>query len=60
MKAKSTDDIQAQLDRLTKMKDGKMKSELKLWLNQRMRILSTLLSSTGGDGGKDELQQRGN
>mmetsp|Transcript_33926 Transcript_33926/g.48183 ORF Transcript_33926/g.48183 Transcript_33926/m.48183 type:complete len:143 (+) Transcript_33926:162-590(+) len=42
MKAKSADEIKAQLDRLNKMKGSSMKAELKKWLGQRLRILKGL------------------
>mmetsp|Transcript_19940 Transcript_19940/g.29533 ORF Transcript_19940/g.29533 Transcript_19940/m.29533 type:complete len:149 (-) Transcript_19940:493-939(-) len=48
MKAKSSEDVQAQLDRLEKMKGSSMKAELKRWLNQRLRILGEIKKS-GGD-----------
>jgi|Transcript_27841 outer membrane cobalamin receptor len=41
-KAKSEDDVQKQIDRLTKMAGGKMKAELKQWLSQRLNILKQL------------------
>mmetsp|Transcript_16840 Transcript_16840/g.18776 ORF Transcript_16840/g.18776 Transcript_16840/m.18776 type:complete len:93 (+) Transcript_16840:423-701(+) len=41
-KAKSHDDVQAQITRLTGMKGGKMRDELKKWLNQRLAILTQL------------------
>jgi protein disulfide-isomerase A6 len=45
MKVKSADEVKAQVDRLTKMKDGKMKPELKGWLIQRLNILKQLSES---------------
>lgn len=47
---KSGEEIQAQIDRLEKMKGSSMKAELKAWLNQRVRILKQMLPE-----GKDEL-----
>lgn len=44
-KAKSAEDVQKQVDRLTKMSGGKMKSDLKQWLNQRLNILKQLQKS---------------
>ena len=38
--------VAKQLDRLTKMKEGKMKPELKAWLNKRLAILSQLSKKT--------------
>jgi protein disulfide-isomerase A6 len=46
MQAKAADDITKQHTRLTGMQGGKMKAELKQWLNQRLSILKQL---------KDEL-----
>ena len=45
MKAKSSEDRKAQIDRLSKMKGDTMKAELKQWLVQRLRILNALESS---------------
>merc|ERR1712228_366859 len=42
MKAKSADDLKAQITRLNGMKEGSMKPELKQWLMQRLRILKAL------------------
>lgn len=47
MKAKSSADRKAQIDRLSNMKGETMKSELKQWLMQRLRILTAL--EAGGD-----------
>lgn len=48
MKAKSSADRKAQIDRLSNMKSGTMKAELKQWLVQRLRILNAL-ESTGDE-----------
>lgn len=45
MGAKSEEEIQAQLERLTKMKGQKMKEDLKQWLGQRLAILKQLSKS---------------
>merc|ERR1719163_2215656 len=42
MQDKGADAVAKQLARLTKMKDGKMKPELKKWLMQRLNILEQL------------------
>lgn len=42
MKAKSSEDRQAQITRLDKMKGDKMKPELKTWVMQRLQILKAL------------------
>ena len=42
MKAKSSADRKAQIDRLDKMKGDAMKADLKQWLVQRLRILTAL------------------
>jgi thioredoxin-like negative regulator of GroEL len=42
MKAKPAEDQKKQLTRLDAMKGDKMKAELKLWLSQRLRILTQL------------------
>jgi len=42
MKAKTSEDIKKQLDRLDGMKGNSMKAELKQWLNQRLSILKQL------------------
>jgi len=47
---KDGDAIKAQIERLEKMKGSSMKAELKVWLNQRVRILKQMLPE-----GKDEL-----
>eukprot|EP00039_Didymoeca_costata_P018251 m.332752 g.332752 ORF g.332752 m.332752 type:complete len:98 (+) comp17000_c0_seq1:422-715(+) len=47
----SADDISKQTERLNRMKDGKMTDDLKLWVNQRLKILQKL----GSVSGKDEL-----
>jgi len=47
---KDGDAIKAQIDRLEKMKGSSMKAELKVWLNQRVRILKQMLPEE-----KDEL-----
>uniref|UniRef100_A0A7S2YHE0 Thioredoxin domain-containing protein n=1 Tax=Entomoneis paludosa TaxID=265537 RepID=A0A7S2YHE0_9STRA len=49
MKAKSADDLKAQIIRLDGMKGSSMKPELKQWLMQRLRILNSLIA------GNDEL-----
>ena len=46
MKAKGSDAVNKQLARLTKMKAGKMKPELKAWLNKRLAILTQLAGKT--------------
>lgn len=40
--AKSQDDVTAQIDRLTRMGEGKMRTSLRQWLNQRLNILKQL------------------
>ena len=45
VKAKSSADRQAQIDRLSKMKGETMKADLKQWLVQRLRILTALDSA---------------
>jgi hypothetical protein len=42
MKSKGADAIIAEKERLTKMKGSSMKTDLKRWLGQRLRILSAL------------------
>jgi len=42
MQAKGADDVAKQLERLTKMRSGTMKAELKQWVNQRFAILKQL------------------
>jgi protein disulfide-isomerase A6 len=42
MKAESAESRKKQLDRLSKMKGSSMKAELKQWLTQRLRILTSL------------------
>lgn len=42
MKTKSSEDRQAQITRLTKMKGDLMKADLRQWLIQRLRILTAL------------------
>lgn len=49
MKDKTSDEHKAQYDRLLKMADGKMKPELKTWLNKRKKILKQLVEA------RDEL-----
>ena len=51
MKAKSGEEITAQLDRLGKMEGSSMKPELSRWLKKRVKILKQL--SNGEP--KDEL-----
>ena len=46
-KAKSSQERQSQITRLTKMKGDTMKAELKQWLMQRLRILTALESVAG-------------
>lgn len=53
MKAKSSEDRKAQIDRLSKMKADSMKAELKQWLVQRLRILTAL--EVGGADADQEL-----
>lgn len=43
MKDKTFDEQKAQFDRLLNMADGKMKPELKVWLNKRKKILKQLV-----------------
>lgn len=52
MSSKSEADVNAQLDRLNKMKGQKMKDDLKEWLGQRIAILKQL---TKGSAAKEEL-----
>lgn len=47
MKSKTDEDRAAQLKRLNGMKGGSMKADLKLWLNQRLRILKQMEASDG-------------
>jgi len=49
MKSKSEADRNKQLLRLQTMKDDPMKSELKVWLRQRMYILQSLHESSNGE-----------
>jgi protein disulfide-isomerase A6 len=49
MKGKSAEERKKQLSRLESMKDGKMKPELKKWLVQRIRILTTLGVADGDE-----------
>jgi protein disulfide-isomerase A6 len=42
MKSESAESRKKQLDRLSKMKGSSMKAELKQWLTQRLRILTSL------------------
>jgi protein disulfide-isomerase A6 len=42
MKSKGADAIKTEKERLTKMKGSSMKTDLKRWLGQRLRILSAL------------------
>jgi len=44
-KAKSSAEIEAQLTRLNKMKDGKMKPDLIKWIRQRIAVLKQLSTS---------------
>ena len=53
MRAKTSDEINAQIERLDKMKGGSMKPELKSWIFQRLNILIGL--SSGEEGGSDEF-----
>ena len=46
MTKKGSEAVAKQLERLTKMKEGKMKPELKAWLNKRLAILSQLSKKT--------------
>lgn len=50
MRGKSADEQKEQIERLEKLKNGKMKPELRTWLFQRLHILNGL-----GNVGKDEL-----
>lgn len=49
MKGKSAEDREKQLVRLDKMKNDPMKSELKKWLHQRLRILNGLKETMGDE-----------
>eukprot|EP00051_Salpingoeca_urceolata_P027471 m.481606 g.481606 ORF g.481606 m.481606 type:complete len:99 (+) comp22249_c0_seq1:426-722(+) len=51
MSSLSAEDIAAQVVRLKKMGEGKMKAELREWLNQRLAILKQLERTAG----KEEL-----
>jgi len=51
MASKSAADVEAQVVRLTAMKEKPMKAELKLWLGQRLAILKGLAKQ----GGHEEL-----
>lgn len=42
MKGKTVEERQAQIERLTKMKNDKMKPELKQWVMARLAILKSL------------------
>ena len=42
MKGKDSSEISKQIERLTKMSSGSMKSELKAWIRQRLHILNSL------------------
>lgn len=53
VRAQSTDERKAQMDRLEKMKGGSMKPELKSWIFQRLHILNGLEAAKGGE--KDEF-----
>jgi len=53
MRAKTTEDRKAQIDRLDKMKGESMKPELKTWIFQRLNILNGL--ETVGGGAEDEF-----
>ena len=46
MTKKGSEAVGKQLERLTKMKEGKMKPELKAWLNKRLAILTQLSKKT--------------
>jgi len=50
--AKSDEDVEKQVVRLTKMSNGKMKADLKKWINQRIALLKLIRSSLSV---KDEL-----
>lgn len=45
----TSDALQAQIDRLTKMKGSKMRSSLEIWLNQRLKILAKLSKRDASD-----------
>ena len=49
MRAKSSNERKAQIERLDKMKGGSMKPELKGWIFQRLHILNSLETADGGD-----------
>jgi protein disulfide-isomerase A6 len=49
MKGKTAEERKKQLTRLQNMKDGKMKPDLKQWLMQRIRILTTLGVADGDE-----------
>lgn len=45
----SATDVQAQIERLTKMKGNKMKADLAKWLGQRLKILGKLSQRDAAD-----------
>jgi hypothetical protein len=45
----TSDALQAQIERLTKMKGSKMRSSLEIWLNQRLKILAKLSKRDASD-----------
>ncbi len=49
MRAKSSNERKAQIERLDKMKGGSMKPELKGWIFQRLHILNSIETADGGD-----------
>ena len=51
MMDKTVEEQKAQIERLEKIKDGKMKPELRTWLFQRLHILKSLVNTET----KDEL-----
>ena len=51
MMDKTPEEQKAQIERLEKLKDGKMKPELRTWLFQRLHILKSLVNTET----KDEL-----
>ena len=46
-------DLRAEVERLTKLEDGNMKEDLKVWIKKRKKILSALLADH--EGAKSEL-----
>ena len=55
MRAKTSVDRKAQIERLDKMKGGSMKPELKTWIFQRLNILNGLEDEASGFDAEDEF-----